>query len=235
VDLAVRDLRTAMEETGSNWFDLPTDSFRADHLHALARGVLAEGLDIRWAAEVLLRPQLTPAVLEDLARSGCVCLRFGLESASQEVLTAMNKPRPPGLAERVLRDCRRLGIRTSAMCIVGFPTETQVQRNETFRFLVDNRESIDFVALHEFNLVPGSPMAADPAAYGLIVPPRPSVLEPSLPYRNANGVGLDAPQVHEAATAMRDALREHYPHLGKPWAVAIGGWMTFPWCCLQRG
>ncbi len=234
VEAAIRDLRAATAETGSNWFDLPTDSFRADHLHAMAKAVLAEGLDIRWAAEILLHPWLTTEVIEDLARSGCVCLRFGVESASPEVLAAMNKPRPEGLAERILRDCRRVGIRTSAMLIVGFPTETQVQRNETFRFLVEQRDVIDFVALHEFNLVPGSPMAGDPARYGLIVPPKQAVLQPSLPYRNVNGIGLDADQVPEAATAMRDALREHYPQIGKPWAVAIGGWMTFPWCCLAR-
>lgn len=232
LDLAVADVRHAMEETGSNWFDLPTDSFRPDHLHAFARALIAAGLDVRWAAEVLLHPQLTTEVLRDLARSGCVCLRFGMESASPEVLEAMGKPRPAGLASRILRDCRALGIRTSTMLIVGFPTETHAQRMQTFDFLVDHRDAIDFVALHEFSLVPGSPMAADPASHGLIALPSQAVLQPSIPYRNANGVGLDAEHVPETASDMRDALREFYPHLGKPWAVAIGGWMTFAWCCL---
>ncbi|HEY3445834.1 MAG TPA: radical SAM protein [Myxococcales bacterium] len=233
-DLAIRDIQAAIAETGSNWFDLPTDSFRPDHLHAFAKAIVEAHLDLRWAAEVLLHPQLTTEVIADLAKSGCVCLRFGMESASAEVLTAMNKPRPAGLAERILRDCRAAGIRTSTMLIVGFPTETQRQRNETFDFLADHHDVIDFVALHEFNLVPGSQMAADPASFGLIALPSQAVLQPALPCRNANGVGLDADQVHETADAMRDALRDFYPHLGKPWAVAIGGWMTFPWCCRGR-
>jgi len=183
--LAVQDLRAAMAETGSNWFDLPTDSFRPDHLHAFARAILEARLDIRWAAEVLLHPQLSTEVIADLARSGCVCLRFGVESASAEVLAAMNKPRPPGLASRILRDCRAAGIRTSAMLIIGFPTETHRQRMEPFDFLVDHRDALDFVALHEFNLVPGSQMAADPASFGLIVLPSQAVLQPALPYHEA--------------------------------------------------
>ncbi|MGC4122245.1 MAG: radical SAM protein [Myxococcales bacterium] len=233
-ELAIQDIQAVMAETGSNWFDLPTDSFRPDHLHAFAKAILEAKLDIRWAAEVLLHPQLTTEVIEALAKSGCVCLRFGMESASPEVLTAMNKPRPAGLAARILRDCRANGIRTSTMLIIGFPTETARQRNETFDFLADHHDVIDFVALHEFNLVPGSQMAADPSSCGLIALPSHAVLQPSIPYRNANGVGLDADQVHETAEAMRDALRDFYPHVGKPWAVAIGGWMTFPWCCRGR-
>jgi hypothetical protein len=119
------------------------------------------------------------------------------------------------------------------MLILGYPTETQRQRTETFAFLADHRDVIDFVALHEFNLVPGSPLAGDPAQAGIFTLPRTAVLQPAIPYRNANQVGLDQGHVPEAATAMRDALREHYPHLGAPWAVAIGGWMTFAWCCLS--
>jgi tRNA A37 methylthiotransferase MiaB len=232
IELAIADVRHAMVETGSDWFDLPTDSFRLDHLDHFARELVAQKLTVRWAAEVLMHPALTTEVIGRLARSGCCCLRFGMESASAQVLTAMNKPRPADLASRILRDCRAAGIRTSVMLIVGYPTETAHQRMETFEFLADHAACIDFVALHEFNLVPGSPMAADPSQFGLIALPSASVLAPALPYRNTNLVGLAQEHVHHAATAMRDALRDYYPQLGKPWAVAIGGWMTFAWCCL---
>lgn len=232
VDLALEDLRQAIAETGSHWFDFPVDSFRPDHLRQLALGIVAEGLQVRWAAEVLMDRRLTREVLSDLARSGCVCLRFGMESACPETLAAMGKPRPKELAARILRDCREAGIRTGVMLIVGFPTETVRQRQLTFEFLVDHREAIDFVALHQFGLVPGSPMAQDPGAHGLILLPRVGVLQPSLGYRNANQVGLDQGQVAVAAEAMHQALGEYYPDLGKPWAVAIGGWMTFARCCL---
>jgi len=234
IELALADIRAAMAETGSNWFDFPVDSFRPDHLHQLARALIDNKLEVRWAAEVLMDRGLTTEVIGDLARSGCRCLRFGMESASDEVLVSMSKPRLPGLALRILGDCRQAGIRTGAMLILGYPTETQRQRTETFEFLADHHDVIDFVALHEFNLVPGSPLARDPAQAGIFTLPRGTVLQPAIPYRNANQVGLDQAHISEAATAMRDALREFYPHLGQPWAVAIGGWMTFAWCCLSK-
>ncbi|MBI5547459.1 MAG: hypothetical protein HY901_26555, partial [Deltaproteobacteria bacterium] len=110
LDLALSDIRQAMSQTGSNWFDFPVDSFRPDHLHRLAVELIEQRLQIRWAAEVLMHPGLTAEVIHDLARSGCCGLRFGMESASSEVLTAMNKPRPPQLASRILRDCHEAGI-----------------------------------------------------------------------------------------------------------------------------
>jgi len=224
-------MRAAIVESGSNWFDFPVDSYRPKELHALALGIIEAGLEVEWGAEVLLDPGFKDDVIADLARSGCRTLRFGLESASTETLKSMNKPTRPDKARRILKACKDNGIQTAVMLIAGFPTETQRQLYETYDYLVENRDRIDFLTIHQYSLVPGSPMAQQPDAFGLYLLEPEAVLWTSIPFVNTNPVGMKNEDLPEVVSAMKDGLREQYPDLGELWTVAIGGWMTFPACC----
>jgi hypothetical protein len=117
------------------------------------------------------------------------------------------------------------------MLIVGFPSETRAGLEETFDFLVDNKDRIDFLTLHGYSLVIGSPMAADPGSYGLYLKPQLSVFAPNLPSVNTNPGGMQGEHIDQLIEGMRDALLEHYPDHGELWTVGIGGWMTFASCC----
>ena len=234
VEMALADMRHAISETGSNWFDLPVDSFRPRELHRLALAIIESGLEVEWGAEVLLDPGFKDPIIADLARSGCRTLRFGLESACVRTLEAMNKPTRPDSARRILKTCTDNGIQTAVMLIAGFPTETQRELNMTFDYLVENRDRIDFLTIHQYSLVPGSPMANDPARFGLYLLNPEAVLWTSLPFENTNPVGMRNEDLPRVAAAMKEGLKEYYPDLGELWTVAIGGWMTFPACCGRR-
>lgn len=236
VALALEDMRSAMAETGSNWFDFPVDSFRPKELRELAEAVIEAGLEIEWGAEVLLDPGfLKGDTVEVMAKSGCRTLRFGLESACVETLQSMNKPTRPEKARELLGRCKAAGIQTAVMLIAGYPTETQRQLYETYDYLVENKDRIDFLTIHQYSLVPGSPMAEDPAAHGLYVLDQEAVLWTSIPFQNTNPVGMRNEDLPEVVDAMKSGLKEHYPDLGELWTVAIGGWMTFPAACGVRG
>ncbi|RKX34015.1 MAG: hypothetical protein DRP71_08430 [Verrucomicrobia bacterium] len=234
VDQAIEDMRVAMRETGSNWFDLPVDSYRPRDLHALATAIIESGLDVEWGAEVLLDPGFRDDVISDLARSGCRTLRFGLESASIDTLVAMNKPTRPDKARRILKACKKNGIQTAVMLIAGFPSENQSELNLTFDYLRDNREFIDFLTIHQYSLVPASPMANDPARFGLFLLEPEAVLWTSIPFVNTNPVGMKNEDLPRVIASMKSGLSEYYTDLGELWTVAIGGWMTFPACCGVR-
>lgn len=231
VDKAVQDIRAAVRETGSNWFDFPVDSFKPRDLHALALALVDEGIEIEWGAEVLLDPGFKDDVLADLARSGCRCLRFGLESASPTTLRAMNKAAKPEVARRILGSCRANGIRTAVMLIVGFPSETRGELERTYDFVVDNRDRIDFLTFHGYSLVVGSPMAEDPGKFGLYLKSGRSVFSPNLPFVNTNPGGMQEDHIGDFVDPMRESLRDYYPDIGELWTVGIGGWMTFAACC----
>jgi hypothetical protein len=234
VTQALADMRAIISETGSNWFDFPVDSFHPDDLLALARAILSGDLQVEWAAEVLLDARFTESVVKELSRSGCRCLRFGLESACASTLKTMRKATRPEPAASVLDACKAHGIRTGVMLIAGFPTETQTELLQTYDFLVDHHHQVDFIGIHPFSLVPGSPMARDPASFGLYLRPGAPVLTTSLPFTNTNPVGMQNEDLVSVIETMKQGLREYYPDLGKLWTAAIGGWMTFPACCVPR-
>jgi anaerobic magnesium-protoporphyrin IX monomethyl ester cyclase len=234
VDQAIADMRAIVAETGSNWFDFPVDSFHPDDLLALARAIVSAELGVEWAAEVLLDARFTENVVEELSRSGCRCLRFGLESACLSTLKTMRKASRPEVAASVLGACKKHGIRTGVMLIAGFPTETQTDLLQTYDFLVGHHHQVDFIGIHPFSLVPGSPMARDPASFGLYLRTGAPVLTTSLPFTNTNPVGMQHEDLARVIETMKQGLRDYYPDLGKLWTAAIGGWMTFPACCVAR-
>jgi len=228
------DIAALVEQCGTNWFDFPTDSLLPRDLEQLARGLIERRLNIRWVAEVLLDRRLSDERIALLKRSGCCSLRFGLESGCAKTLRAMNKPVDLREASRIFHTCRRHGIKTAAMVIIGFPTETQAELTQTVDFLREHSARIDFVAIHPFSLVPGSPLASRPELAGIHRLPRQGVLTPNLPYDHTNPVAMRPEDLPKVAETIRDVLSESYPQSGQLWTCGIGGWLTFAASCGNR-
>jgi anaerobic magnesium-protoporphyrin IX monomethyl ester cyclase len=229
--LCAADIGTLVERCATDWFDFPTDSVLPRDLERLANALLETGTKIRWAAEVLLDPRLSDELIELLARSGCCCLRFGLESACERTLKLMDKRVDLAHTSRILRSCRRAGIKTGAMLIVGFPTETQAELMQTVDFLQEHSDVIDFLTLHQFTISPGSKLAANPELAGVHLLPRHAVLTPSLPYAHSNRVAMRPEDLPRVVDTLLDRLSDAFPQSGQLWASGIGGWLTFAASC----
>ena len=106
-------------------------------LQRLATELMRGKCRLRWGINARFDSQLTYEVLALARSSGCVFLRFGLESASRRVLSSMRKGIDVDVARRIIVDARKLGILTHVYCIVGYPGETDEDRVETRRFLMD--------------------------------------------------------------------------------------------------
>jgi anaerobic magnesium-protoporphyrin IX monomethyl ester cyclase len=226
--LCVSDMKQLVERSGSDWFDFPTDSVLPRDLERLARALVEQGVKTRWAAEVIPDRRLSDESIELLARSGCCCLRFGLESACPRTLKAMDKAVVgPAEAARILAACRGNGIATGVMLIVGFPTETQADLMQTVEYLRQNADNIDFLTLHQFTVAPGSRLAAQPGLAGVHLLPRQGVLTPSLPYDHTNPVAMRPGDLPRVVETLIDSLEDLFPQCGQLWASGIGGWLTF--------
>jgi anaerobic magnesium-protoporphyrin IX monomethyl ester cyclase len=230
----IGDIRFLIERCGTDWFDFPTDSVLPRDLKRLATALVESNLKIRWAAEVLLDPRLSDELIELLAESGCCFLRFGLESACERTLTLMDKRVDLSEAARILRSCRRAGIKTGVMLIVGFPTETQAELLQTVDYLLAQAENIDFLTLHQFTVAPGSKLAAQPDLAGVHLLPRRAVLTPSLPYAHTNPVAMRPEDLPNVVEVLLDRLSEAFPQSGQLWASGIGGWLTFAASCANE-
>lgn len=107
---------------------------------AIARGIVDSGLKFRWDFQTStdFLATMSEEDVHLLAESGVYHIGFGTESGSQEVLNLMNKRFQH--VEQMIETARKAdlsGIHVVFNIILGYPGETEEQRQQTFRFMSD--------------------------------------------------------------------------------------------------
>ncbi|MDX6768431.1 MAG: radical SAM protein [Elusimicrobiota bacterium] len=133
-------------------------------LEAFCDRVTADGLRIDWNGYAIVRPDMTRACCDKLARSGCGELFFGIESGSDKVLAAVAKGTTAAWNARALEDARAAGIRTAAGWLVGFPTETESDFQDSLAFMAAHGRHISRLDPNLFTI---EELGADWDRYGL--------------------------------------------------------------------
>jgi hypothetical protein len=120
------------------------------NLGELAEAIIRRGIDIQWQTRSKIDKNFTAEICDALGRAGLREIRLGLESASTRVLSVMGKF-PSGwsleLVEEIVARFHNAGVSVHFPTIIGFPTETQSERSETFTFLkylTDKYPSVTF-------------------------------------------------------------------------------------------
>jgi radical SAM superfamily enzyme YgiQ (UPF0313 family) len=102
---------------------------------------------ISWRGYAVVRPDMTADSCKEMKAAGCSELWFGIESGSQRILDSMKKGCRVAAADAVLRNCREAGIRTQVLLLVGFPTETPAEFEETLAFVRRNASNISRIVV----------------------------------------------------------------------------------------
>lgn len=77
-------------------------------------------------------------VLRKLKKAGCYNIAFGIETGSPELLKRMGKENDVATSERAIQLCKKIGIKVTALLIIGNVGETKGTVSETVRFLRKN-------------------------------------------------------------------------------------------------
>jgi len=107
---------------------------------AIARGILSSGVRFRWdfQASTDFLWKMGDEEVGLLGESGVTHMGFGTESASQNVLKLMNKHHQR--VEQMVETARKAelaGIHVTFNVILGYPGETEADRQQTFRIMSD--------------------------------------------------------------------------------------------------
>lgn len=130
---------------------------------AIAKGIIATGVKFQWDFQT--STDFLALMSEDdvrlLAESGVHHIGFGTESASQEVLTMMNKRFQH--VEQMVETARKTnlaGIHVVFNIILGYPGETDAHRQQTFRVMSDIAKEYPNVSFSPniFTPYPGIPI-----------------------------------------------------------------------------
>lgn len=199
------DIQTLERRHAAHFIAFGDDCVPPATLRSLARD-LGEAC-ISWQCEVRFERSLTRSLLEDLSRSGCRNLIFGLESYSERVLASMNKGTRRSDISRILEDCRRAGIAFNLQLFFGFPGETEAEARETLDFVAAQLYDAATLSFGRFQLQHGSAVARSPHLFNIrILPERPR-LTVDMPYepapRHAAAIEQELAQHVLARTSLR--------------------------------
>lgn len=112
------------------------DDFTIDrrHVEALCRALMASGSRIKWSCmgDAI---NLTEDLVNLMADSGCVGIKFGVETGSPRLIKTLGKPVDLGKVKDVIRWCAARGIKTHATFSLGLTGEDETSAAETLSFL----------------------------------------------------------------------------------------------------
>jgi len=135
--------------------------------------ILRRKFSCRWWGNVRFDTAFTPALARLMARAGCIAVTGGLECAEDRLLALMNKGITCASARAALGAFRAAGILVHAYLMYGFPTETEREVRASLAFVrrCFREGLVQSAFFHRFALTVHSPVARDPARFGIVVPP----------------------------------------------------------------
>jgi radical SAM superfamily enzyme YgiQ (UPF0313 family) len=134
-------------------------------LETLCNSLIEDDLQVRWMMEARLEQEFTPELCRKLYQAGCRMLAFGLESGCQRILDLMDKGIKVHTASKALMNCAEAGIWNHVFGIIGFPTETPEEANQTLQFIGENIQHIRSAGCHTFVLERHSRVWSNPAHF----------------------------------------------------------------------
>jgi anaerobic magnesium-protoporphyrin IX monomethyl ester cyclase len=94
-------------------------------------------------------------ILEIMKKAGCRALKFGVETADEEVLRQLGKGITIEMVKKAVQNCKELGIRTHLTYAIGLPGETKESIRKTIRFALKYGDSYQISLATPY---PGTPL-----------------------------------------------------------------------------
>ena len=131
------------------------DEFLVDHnrIKKLADLIIQNKLDIIW--ECLGRViNINEDLLNDMARSGCKSILYGIETGYEDGLKKINKLATLEMAINAVKLTQKYGIMVKVTFIIGFPWESEKEIKQTIKFAKELDADITF--FNTLNPYPGT-------------------------------------------------------------------------------
>ena len=132
----IAEIRFLEKQYGITRYKFFDDVFTLNRKHTvdLMNAFIEEKLDIRW--QILTRVNLVDEeLLKLMYKAGLRHISFGIESGSPNTLKRIDKRVSLEQNIKAIQFCRKVGIKTKAYIILGFPWETQQDIELTTQFL----------------------------------------------------------------------------------------------------
>lgn len=151
----VSDMVRLYKGFGINTYYMIDDVFTLDkqRVKEIADGLIRENMPIRWIVQTR-GDMLSADMCKHLKRAGCVGVKIGIESGVPRILKLIKKNAKPETMVAAADAVRGAGMSLTAYYMLGHPTETKAEMEETFRFA--KRINADMIQVGFHTPYPGS-------------------------------------------------------------------------------
>lgn len=155
----IADEMEHLAKQGVNICSFQDDSFSANRslVKELCEELISRNSTMPWMARVRV-DELDYERLKLMKEAGCVMLGIGVESGCERVIKLMNKTRHPdqwiSQVRNICKWTHELGIGTNAYYVLGNPTETREEIEQTIKLALEL--NTDSIQVHFYTPYPGS-------------------------------------------------------------------------------
>lgn len=167
VDQVISDLQQAVEKEQIDYVYFAVDVMAPGYLERLSDAIVDANLKISWSAELRMEKIFSRERCSKLAKSGCVCISFGMESGNQRILDLIDKGTTISYMSETMKNFSAADIAVQLMTFSGFPTETPVEKKATLDFIQDNREYWSAGGIGKFVLTGTAIVARKPELFNI--------------------------------------------------------------------
>lgn len=174
----IDDLKMAISRFNLDGWWWRDDEFyiKRKRANAIFEAIVREGIDGCWYTSGTRCDVFGKATEEEVAlmkRAGAYTLKFGAESGSQRVLDVMQKGITVEQTLEANRKCQRHGITPAFSLMIGYPTETFEEMNQTidlgYRLKRENPRA-ELETMCQYTALPGTPDWHLALKHGLVPP-----------------------------------------------------------------
>jgi hypothetical protein len=215
----IEDIRGAQLAHGVNYVYFAVDVMAPGYLERLSDAIIDCGLNIRWAAELRMAKIFSLDLAQKMAKAGCVCVSFGMESGNQRILDIINKGTKVDYMAATMKNFADAGIACQLMAFTDFPTETAKEKETTYEFIRNTQEYWSTGGLSTFLLTGTSIIARNPEQFGItLIETKDADIRRAVAYRFESGTGQRMALTEDAEASFDEDGGIFPPVLGRPWA-----------------
>ena len=220
ISRGVAEIEHHAKTIGARHFTFVDEMISAKRFQKIGDEILERGLDIRYFALAKPTADFTQEILDHMYKTGCRSIYWGMESGSERLLAMMDKGNTVESSSNTLNRANKAGVRNHLFIIVGFPSETREELEQTVAFLDDHADVVDKVLASGYVLKKGTPIHDQLDRFGIkkIYTERSLCNSKILRYDSAKG--LDSALIHPMADYLQakvfDLLSPRGPYFGTP-------------------
>jgi len=140
IDKVIKEIKYLQSNFGIKEIHIVDDNFTMLRKYVLSfcQKIIESNIDVLWTCPNGVRVDaLDEELVLAMKRAGCYSLSFGFESGSKRILNFIKKGTTSEMARKAVDLVTRNGMEAHGFFILGFPTETEEEMEETIRFSLE--------------------------------------------------------------------------------------------------